>query len=235
MNKLIVVSGGTRGIGRAIIQKFMSQGYDVATCARNTNELLALKLALESDFPSQKVFIFTADLALKTQTKAFANEVLALNRPIDVLVNNTGVFVQGSILTEDDGLLEQQIETNVYSAYYLTKYLIDNMIAQKNGYVVNICSIASLMAYKASGSYSISKFAMLGFSKSLREELKPHHIKVSSVMPGAVFTDAWAGVPIAEERFMKANDIAEILWTCNQLSPAAVVEEIVMRPMEGDF
>lgn len=235
MNKLIVVSGGTKGIGRAILEKFMSQGYDVATCARNTNELLALKLELQSNFPTQKVLVFTANLAQKSETKAFAQAVLALHQPIDVLVNNTGVFLQGSVLTEPDGSLEQQIETNVYSAYYLTKYLIDNMIEQKNGYVVNICSIASLVAYKASGSYSISKFAMLGFSKTLREELKAHHIKVSSIMPGAVFTDSWAGVPIAQERFMQTSDIAEIIWTCNQLSPAAVIEEIIMRPMEGDF
>jgi short-subunit dehydrogenase len=137
MNKLIVVSGGSRGIGKAIIQKFAQGGFDVATCSRNLNELSALKLAIESEFSSQKCHIFEADLSQSTQTKAFAAFVLALQQPIEVLVNNTGVFLAGSLLTETDGMLEQQIETNVYSAYYLAKALLPNMIANKKGYLAD--------------------------------------------------------------------------------------------------
>lgn len=76
---------------------------------------------------------------------------------------------------------------------------------------------------------------MLGFSKSLRDELKSSSVKVTSVMPGATFTDSWAGVDLPEERFMKAQDIADIIWASYNLSISAVVEEIVLRPIKGDI
>ena len=231
MNKLIVVSGGTRGIGKAIIEKFAKEGFDIATCSRNANELEALKLAIESEFSTQKVHIFQADLSDKVQTKAFAIFVLELEQNIEVLVNNTGVFIPSSLLSEDDGTLEQQINTNLYSAYYLSKALLPNMIERKNGYLVNICSVASIEPHLASGSYTVSKFAMLGLSKALRQELKPHNIKVTAILPGAVLTSAWDGLSVDTTQFITPADIAALLWTCHQLSPAAVVEEILMRPM----
>ena len=107
------------------------------------------------------------------------------------------------------------------------------MKARKTGTIINICSIASLQAY--GGSYSISKFAMLGFSKNLREELKEHGIRVISVMPGAVLTDSWAGVDLPKERFMSPEDVAEIVWTSCFVSKRTVIEDIVMRPQLGDI
>ena len=91
------------------------------------------------------------------------------------------------------------IAINLYSAYQVTRTLLPSMISKKSGYIFNICSIASLQAYSNGGSYSISKFAMLGFSKNLREEMKPHNIKVCAIMPGAVLTDI--DTPEALERF----------------------------------
>ena len=138
-------------------------------------------------------------------------------------------------MEEADGILEQTIHTNLYSAYYLTKKLVPKMITQKNGFVFNMCSVASLKAYENGGSYSISKFALLGFSKTLREELKPHNIKVTSVMPGATLTDSWNGTDLPESRFSKPEDIAELVYTITQLSAFSVVEDIVIRPQLGDI
>jgi len=98
-----------------------------------------------------------------------------------------------------------------------------------------MCSIASITAYAHGGSYSVSKFGMLGFSKSLREELKPHGIRVISVLPGATFTRSWEGADVPEERMMPAEDIAELVWTACSLGPRTVVEEIVVRPHLGDL
>jgi hypothetical protein len=109
------------------------------------------------------------------------------------------------------------------------------MISQKCGHIFNMCSIASLHAYANGGSYSISKFAMLGFSKSLREELKPHGVKVTSLMPGATLTDSWAGVDLPESRFMKAEDIAQLIFDVYNLSASTVIEEVVLRPVLGDI
>jgi NADP-dependent 3-hydroxy acid dehydrogenase YdfG len=98
-----------------------------------------------------------------------------------------------------------------------------------------MCSIASLNAYKDGGSYSISKFALHGFSKNLREEMKPHGIKVSSVFPGATLTDSWGDYDNSNNRIMEANDIAKMIFAAAQLSPQACVEDIIIRPQLGDL
>src|SRR5579871_4714460 len=104
------------------------------------------------------------------------------------------------------------------------------MMKQKSGHVFNVCSIASLKAYANGGAYSISKFALAGFSKNLREEMKAHGIKVTTVYPGAAFTDSWSGSGVDPRRIMEAADIAEMICAASRLSPQATVEDIVLRP-----
>ncbi len=234
MNKLIVVSGGTKGIGLAVIEKFTAQGFDVVACARNEMELETLKESIEKKY-SVKVFTMPTDMGEKIQVKAFADFILALHRSIDVLVNNAGFFIPGEISTEPDGTLEGMIHANLYSAYNLTRGLVGEMKANKAGHIFNICSIASFTAYANGGSYAISKFAMLGFSKCLREELKKFNIRVTAVMPGATKTRSWDGVDLPDERFIPASDIAETIFSAYSLSNRSVVEEIVIRPQLGDL
>lgn len=235
VNKLIVVTGGTKGIGRAIIERFMALGFDAVTCSRNEAELSALQQELEQRYDQSRLHVFKADLSVKSQVLSFADKVKALGRPVDVLVNNTGVFIPGEVHQEEDGALEKMIETNLYSAYHLTRALLPDMIDRKAGHIFNMCSIASIIAYANGGSYSISKFAMYGMSKVLREELKPHGIRVTAVLPGATYTASWEGVDVPEERLMKADDVAEAVHSASQMSAASVVEEIVIRPQLGDL
>jgi short-subunit dehydrogenase len=235
MRKLIVVTGGSKGIGRAVIEKFAANGFDVATCSRNENELSALQRDLQAKIHGASVFYKSVDMANKAQVKQFSEFVLNLDRPIDVLVNNSGYFVPGEISTEPDGTLESMIDANLYSAYYTTRGLIAAMKARKSGHIFNICSIASIKAYANGGSYAISKFALLGFSKCLREELKSHHIRVTAVLPGATRTRSWEGVDLPEDRFMKIEDIAESIFAAHALSTRSVVEEIIIRPQLGDI
>jgi short-subunit dehydrogenase len=109
------------------------------------------------------------------------------------------------------------------------------MIPSRNGHIFNLCSIASLQAYPGGGAYSISKFALLGFTKNLRHELKPHGIKVTAIIPGAVYTDSWKGSGVSKNRIMESEDIAKIIFGATQLSPQAVTEEIILRPQAGDL
>lgn len=234
-NKLIVVSGGTKGIGRATIDRFMADGFDAVTCSRNETDLSKLKSELESRHPQSSLHIFKADLSVKSEVIAFADYVKQLAQPVDVLVNNTGVFIPGEVHQEEDGALEKMIETNLYSAYHLTRALLPEMKSRKSGHIFNMCSIASIIAYANGGSYSISKFAMYGMTKVLREEVKPHNIRVTAVLPGATYTASWEGVDVPEERLMKADDVAEAVFSANRMSLASVVEEIVIRPQLGDL
>ena len=125
------------------------------------------------------------------------------------------------------------LNTNLYSAYHLSRGLLS--LLKPGSDIINICSVASLKPYPGGGSYGISKYAMLGFSQNLREELKDAGIRVTAVMPGATLTDSWAGVELPEERFIPAEDVAEAVCNAIRLSPRTVVEDIVLRPQLGDI
>jgi short-subunit dehydrogenase len=234
MNRLIVATGGTRGIGRAILEKFAAAGFDIATCARTKANLDEVKAALEKDHLT-RVFVYTADVSIKNQAKAFSEFVIGLDRPIDVLVNNAGNFIPGKITEEQEGSLESMMNTNVYSAYYVTRGLIQSIKDRRQGHIFNMGSIASIKAYPNGGSYSISKFALLGFSKGLREELKEFGIRVTAVLPGATRTGSWEGSGLPDERFMKVEDVADAVYAAYSLSGRSVVEEIIIRPQLGDI
>jgi short-subunit dehydrogenase len=234
MSKSILVTGGTKGIGRAIIERFAAEGFDIFTCARNEKELAELKAELEKKYPENKVVAITADLSKKEDVIRFSDAVKEISIP-DVLVNNTGVFLPGSLYNEPEGNFELMMHTNLFSAYYMTRAFAQEMIDRKSGHIFSMGSIAGLTAYPNGGSYAVSKWAMLGMTKSFREEMKPYQIKVTSILAGATFTDSWAGAGIPEERFMKATDVAESVWGAYNLSPQAVVEEIIVRPQLGDI
>lgn len=234
MRKSILVTGGTKGIGRAIIERFANEGFDIMTCSRNEKELASLQADLKSRFSSIEVLTVQADLSKKEDVEKLATAVKAFAIP-DVLVNNTGVFLPGAIHDEPDGNFELMMQTNLFSAYNLTRALVKEMIARKSGHIFSMGSIAGLTAYPNGGSYAVSKWAMLGMTKCLREELKPHQIKVTSILAGATYTSSWEGVDLPVERFMSAEDVAESVWGAYNLSPRTVVEEIIIRPQLGDI
>ncbi len=231
----VVITGATKGIGRAIAEKFASEGTNLAICSRNLAELEAFQNQLTQQHPGCEVLIRQTDVSKKEEVLGFGRFIVNHWSKIDILVNNAGVFLSGAIHQEPDGQLEQQIETNLYSAYYLTRALLPNMLANQQGHIFNLCSIASFMAYPNGGSYSISKFALLGFSKVLREELKDKGIRVTALLPGATWSASWDGADLPEERLMPAKDIASAVWNAWQMSNSTVVEEIILRPQLGDL
>ena len=235
MNKLIVVSGGTKGIGKAVIERFAGEKFDVITCARNEQNLADLKNEIEGRYKDISLKYLKADLTEKTDSNSFVDFIQKENREVDVLVNNAGIFLPGQIHNEDEGVLEKSMEINVYSAYRITRGVLPKMMERKSGYIFNICSVASIEAYTRGASYCMSKFALLGMTKVLREEMKEYGIKVTAVIPGSTFTASWEGIDIPEEDFMKASDIAEGVYSTYSLSNNTVIEEIVMRPQKGDL
>ncbi|MCS6930311.1 MAG: SDR family oxidoreductase [Saprospiraceae bacterium] len=230
-----VVSGATKGLGRAIAERFAQAGFDLAVCARTKADLEAMQGYWVEHYPSQTLLTVPADLSQRAEVQHFANTVCSRWKRIDVLVNNAGIFRPGRICDEPEKTLEFLIEVNLYSAYHLTRALLPLMLPHQRGHIFNICSIASILAYPNGGSYTISKFALLGFSKALREELKPYGIRVTAILPGATWSDSWRGVDLPTERLMQADDIARLVWSAYELSPSAVVEEIVVRPQLGDL
>jgi len=235
MAKNIVITGASKGIGKAIALYFAEKGFNLAFCGRNKEDLQKLESEILAINPSCNLLNFVCDVSQKNEVAAFTKAVLEAWSTVDILVNNAGVFIPGQVINEEEGVLEKLIETNLYSAYHVSRALVKTMIEHKSGHIFNISSIAGLQAYPNGGSYSISKFAMTGFSKALREELKPHHVKVTAILPGATLTNAWAGVDLPESRFIKATDIAKIIFDIYSLSENTVIEDVVIRPMLGDI
>jgi len=230
----IIITGASKGIGFAIANAFAAAGHNLYLTSKTPADLSSAAASLQKTYPNVKVDFVQADLSIQAQVHCFSEWVLARTTP-DVLVNNAGYFLPGQLQDEPDGQLEAQLNANLFSAYHLTRDLLPAMIKAKQGHIFNICSIASLQAYPHGGSYSISKYALLGFSTNLRLELKDKGIKVTAVCPGATYTNSWKGSGVAEDRIMEADDIAKMIYAATQLSPQAVVEDIVMRPQLGDL
>ncbi|MFN7136982.1 MAG: SDR family oxidoreductase [Thermomonas sp.] len=226
---VVLVTGASRGIGRAIVVRFAREGATVVACARGREGLQALRAELP------QVETLACDMRDDAAVDALAREVLARHGGVDLLVNNAGAFRPGGIAGEDDGALLEMLQANLFGAYRLTRRLLPRMIERRSGMVLNVCSTASVAAYPNGGSYSIAKHALYGFSRNLREEMKPHGVRVVALLPGATLTASWDGVPLPPERMMPAEDVAEMAWTAWSLSPRTVVEDILMRPQRGDI
>ncbi|MGV3658235.1 MAG: SDR family oxidoreductase [Chitinophagaceae bacterium] len=229
-----VVTGASRGIGKAIARIFALNGYDLLLTSQNESTLLQTVDSLKKDFPDVTIDAQALDIGVKQKAILFAEWAAGKAETIDVLVNNAGTFLPGNVSDEADGTLEKIMEVNLYSAYHITRALLPKMKAQGHGHIFNMCSIAGLQAYPNGGSYSISKAALHAFSKNLRHELMPHGIKVTAIFPGAVYTDSWAPF-VGPERIMEVEDIAQMVYAASRLSPQAVVEDIILRPQLGDL
>ncbi|HET8818501.1 MAG TPA: SDR family oxidoreductase [Xanthomonadaceae bacterium] len=225
----ILVTGGSKGIGLAIARRFLSEGFATVVCARNEDALQAAS----ADAPGLQAL--RCDLTVPAEVTRLARRVEALVGVPDVLVNNAGAFEPGQLHAEDESTLERMLATNLFSAYRITRALLPGMMARGSGTIINLCSTASIVAYPDGGSYSIAKHALHGFSRTLREEMKPHGIRVVSLLPGATLTASWEGVDLSPDRLMPVEDVAEMAWAAHRMSPRTVVEEILMRPFLGDI
>ena len=212
----VLITGASRGIGKALAEIFAANGHSLLLISKNEVSLYKAMEELCARISETTISAKAFDLSIKEEAIKAGNWALEKFDAPEIIINNAGV----------------------YSAYHITRTVLPAMIKQDktiNRHIFNICSIASLRAYNNGGAYSISKFALHGFSKNLREELKLHHIKVTSVFPGAVLTDSWSGFDNRNKRIMEAEDVAKMIYAATQLSPAACIEDIVMRPVLGDL
>lgn len=234
MSKTAIITGATRGIGRAIVDKLAAEGFSLFFCARRVDDVQQLEDDLKARYPEQNFHGKSVDMSQKSEIAAFHDFIQSKNLEIDILINNAGVFLSGELATEEDHILDTQLDTNLKSAYHMTRCVLPKMKTKKSGHIINMCSVASFMAYPNGGSYSISKFALYGFSKVLREELKEDNIRVTAVLPGATWSDSWEGSDIPPERMIQASSIAKMIYSVIDLGSDAVVEDIIVRPQLGD-
>lgn len=231
-----IITGATKGIGKAIADMLIANGFDIAICARTLADLEEQQARYKRLYPYNKVYIKAVDVADNVAVTAFGRDALAfLGNQLHILINNAGLYFPGNVLDEPEKQLEYTMQVNLYSAYHLTRTVTEALIQTPQSHIFNMCSIASLQAYPGGGSYSISKYALLGFNDNIRLELKDKGVKVTAICPGAVWSNSWEGSGIPAERIMEADDIASSVWNAYNLSSRAVVERIVLRPQLGDL
>ena len=230
-----VITGATQGIGKAIADKFLSQGFDIAICARSNADLNTVKNEWAAQYPDRKVLAIAVDLSDKSACQDFATQVLNDTTSIDALINNAGTYFPGSLADEPDGQLEQLMNLNLYSAYHITRKLLPAFKQQNSGHIFNMCSVASLKAYPNGGAYSITKYALMGFSDNLRHELMTTILNVSAISPGEVYSRCLDGRGVHQSRLIQSSVVADMVWAAYNLSPQACVEHITIRPQQGDL
>jgi len=234
MNKTAVITGGTKGIGKSLVMHFAKLGFDIITNSRRFEDLVALQSEVKSETGTD-IYIYKADFEKKEEVVAFGEFVQKTFSTLNVLINNAGIFIPGQTMTETEGVYEKEIAINLTAPYYLTRILLPQIESSMDGYIFNICSTASFTPYINGGSYCISKFGLLGFTKVLRQELKDRRIGVSAVMPGATLTESWAGTDLSEEYFMHADNVSAFIVSAWANRKHAIMEEIVIRPYPGDL
>jgi short-subunit dehydrogenase len=224
-----IITGATKGIGRAIAIKLAGEGYNLAICSRNEAELSGLASTLAA-FNIQ-VHYRATNFASKASIYEFCDFCSTVFEHVDLLVNNAGVFIPGNFLDEDDDSFEQQLQINLSSAYYLSKYIGRQMRTQASGHIINICSTASKQIKENAGSYAVTKSALLSLNNVLRDELATHNVKVTAILPGSTLTASWDGTEIPKEKFVQPEDIAESISQLLKLSTGANVDELIIRPI----
>ncbi|WP_316812080.1 SDR family oxidoreductase [Pedobacter heparinus] len=225
-----IITGATRGIGKAIALKLAEHGYNLAIGARNSQELESF--AEELKYTGARVLALKADFSVKEEAYAFCEAVQEQFGNADVLVNNAGTYLPGLLLDETDDKLELQLDLNLKAAYYLAKYFGKIMREQQSGHIFNICSIASKEVVENGGSYSVTKSALLSLNDVLRQELSKYNVKVTAILPGSTLTSSWEGTTIPAERFVQPEDIASTLYTILNLSKGVNVDEIILKPLQ---
>jgi short-subunit dehydrogenase len=230
-----LITAATKGMGRAIAIAFANEGVNLAICARNEQDLAGFKAELAKTNPAIKVLTRVTDCSQKEQLLQFAAAAEQELGPIGIIVNNVGMYQHASILDDEDGAFQKQISTNLAPAYELYRYFGKSMIAAGNGNIFNICSVAALTPIAEAGTYSVTKFALLGLTKVMRLEMQQHGVKVTAIIPGSTLTDSWKGVEVDKNTMVLPEDVASAIINIYKMSPGANVDEIIIRPAGGQI
>lgn len=198
-NKTAIVTGATRGIGRAIAIRFAKEGCNVAFCGRSRGEKM---IAVEQELTALGVKAkgYVADVADMEQAQAFVKEVLVDFGQVDILVNNAGITADSAVKRMTEEQMDRVMHTNLGSVFCMTKAIQPSMWKQGYGSIVNIGSVVGIAGNYNQANYAASKAAIIGFSKSCAKEFAARNIRVNVVAPGFVETEMTAEVP---EELMK--------------------------------
>ena len=211
-NKNALVTGAGKGIGKAIALALAKEGVNVILVARTQEEIESVAIKVRS--LRVKALAITADVADINDVNAAVARALSEFGTIDILINNAGIAAFGTFLELEPTDWERIIQVNLMGTYYVTRAVLPNMIAQQSGDIINISSTAGLSGNAITSAYSASKFAVLGLTESLMQEVRKHNIRVTALTPSTVATDMAKELKLTDgnpETVMQAEDMAELI------------------------
>jgi hypothetical protein len=222
MKKTALITGSSRGIGYAIAEKLVSENTDVIITSRNTNDIQD-KIQKLNNLNGGKAYGYACDFSQTHSIVNLADTVIRKHPAVNILVNNVGIYNEDTIYSQNIiQNTEQLFRVNVLSAIQLTHLLISHLTKHSQPYIFNIGSVLSENSRPNSCSYTVSKHALLGFSKSLREDLKNTRIKVTDILPESVNTSSWEGIDAPKDKFIQPNEIALIISNIIKLENSLV-------------
>lgn len=221
MNKIVLVTGASRGIGRDIAEKLAQNGYQVIA---NYNKSEEKAKELKEENPN--IDIYKADVSKRDEVHKMVEYIIQKYKKIDVLVNNAGISISGLFTDVTDEEWNKIINNNLYSVFCTTQEVLPNMIARKEGCIINISSIWGIVGSSCETIYSVTKAGVDGMTKSLANELGPSNIRVNSIAPGIIDTEMNSSYTSDEiekikeeiplERIGKKSDISKCIeWLIN--------------------
>ena len=223
--KMALITGGSRGIGKAIALALAEEGVNVAITGRNEEKLKAVAQEIEEKGVKSAYAVF--DITSKTEVYGALEKLQKDFGKIDILVNNAGVAAFGGILEMEDEKWEEIVKTNLFGAYYVVKAVVPSMVERKTGDIINISSTAGLKGNAMTSAYSASKFGLIGMSESMMLELRKQNIRVTTLMPSTIASDMSKEVlKITDgnpEKVLQPEDFAELVVDLLKLNKRAML------------
>jgi 3-oxoacyl-[acyl-carrier protein] reductase len=211
-NKNALITGAGKGIGKAIAIALAKEGVNVILVARTQDEIESV--AVKARSLRVKALAITADVADINSVNAAVEKALTEFGTIDILINNAGIGAFGKFLELEPTTWERIIQVNLMGTYYVTRAVLPNMIERQTGDIINISSTAGLSGNALTSAYSASKFAVLGLTESLMQEVRKHNIRVTALTPSTVATDMAKDLKLTDgnpEKVMQSEDVAELI------------------------
>lgn len=211
-NKNALITGAGKGIGKAIAIALAKEGVNVILVARTQSEID--EVAKEINVLGVKSLAITADVSSIDSVNNAVEKALGEFKTIDILINNAGIAAFGNFLELEPTEWERIIQVNLMGTYYVTRAVLPNMMERQTGDIINISSTAGLNGNALTSAYSASKFAVLGLTDSLMQEMRKHNIRVTALTPSTVATDMAKELKLTDgnpEKVMQSEDIAELI------------------------
>lgn len=204
--KTLVITGASRGLGKALAERFATEGAKLALCARSEPALQSLARALEKQ--GVEVFASACDISNSVQVQDFTSAVLQRFGTVDGLINNAGILgTRGPLVDQDVREWDEVVQTNLHGSFFMTKAVLPTLMSKGSGFIINVSSSVGRAGRKEWGAYAVTKFGIEGMTQVLAEEVKKYNVRVNAVNPGPLATEMRrAAYPSEDQSILRTPD-----------------------------